>query len=127
MSITAALNGNITITDGETGTVAYTKTLTGLAVTGTAFGEVSYATVGTSPVSITLPISPVNFLSVKNTHATQNLTVTWTPNGGSSNTVLTLQPGSGIQFQEATAGGGITALSLTGSAAATTAEYLLAG
>jgi len=127
MAITASINGNITVTDGQTGTVAYTKLLTALSTTGTAFGEVSSASIGTSPTSITLPVSPVQFLYVKNLHASNTLTVTWTPNGGSSAVILVLQPGSSIQFEEVASGSGITALTLTGSASSTTCEFLLCG
>lgn len=127
MAITASLTGNITITDGSTGMIALSKALSGLAVTGTSFGEVSPASIGTSPTSISLPVSPTNFVYIKNTHATQTLTITWTPNGGSSNAVVTLKPSSSIILTEAASGVGITALTLTGSGAATSCEYILAG
>ena len=127
MSITATLSGNIQLTDSTTNTVVFVKQLLSLFNIGSTFLESQSASIGTSPVSVSLPVSPTQFLYVKNLHATQTLTVTWTPNGGSSNTVLTLYPGSAILFVEAATGAGITALSLTGSSAATTCEYVLAG
>jgi hypothetical protein len=127
MAITASLNGNITVTDGVTGTVAFTKLLTALATVGSVWNEASTVAIGTSPTSITLPVSPANFLYIKNLHATQTLAVSWTPNGGASNPVVTLQPGSAIIIVEGLNTSGITALSVTGSGAGTTVEYLIAG
>ena len=127
MSITATLSGGIQLTDSATNSTIFTKQLLSLLMVGTSFGETQSASIGTSPTSITLPISPVQFLYIKNLHATQTLKVTWTPNGGASNDVVVLQPGSTIIFLEAAAASGITALSLTGSGAATICEYVLAG
>jgi len=127
MAITISIVGSINITDGQTGTVAYTKLFAGLAMTGSAFTELQTASIGTSPVSISLPISPTQFVYIKNLHPSQTLSVTWTPNGGGLNPVVTLEPGSAITFLEAAGGAGITALSLTGSGAGTTAEFVLGG
>jgi hypothetical protein len=127
MAITASINGNIQLIDSSSGSVAFKKTLTALSMTGNDFLESNTASAGTGGLSVTLPVSPCLFLYVKNLHASNTLAVSWTPNGGSSAAVITLGPGSSIQFQEVTAANGITALTLTGSAAATTCEYILAG
>jgi carbohydrate-binding DOMON domain-containing protein len=83
--------------------------------------------VPSSPTSITLPGSPVKIAYIQNNHATQTLTVTWTPNGGASAVIVTLQPGEFIVLGGQTgASGGITALSLQGSGASTTAKLILA-
>jgi hypothetical protein len=78
----------------------------------------------------TLPLTPVQALYTKNiSTGTQNVTVTWTPNGGSSNPVLALVPGGEINFCEATvtpAVGGITALSFTASAVQAQVEFYAA-
>jgi len=127
MAVTISLTGSIKATDSVAGTIALSKVLTALATVATTFSEASGFSVGTSPVSVTLPISPATFVYIKNTHATQTLTVAWTPNGGASNTVVVLQPGAWLGFGELTALSGITALSLTGSGASTTCEYVLGG
>jgi hypothetical protein len=127
MAITAQLAGTIQLTDTSTNSTIFYKQLLNLLMTGTSFQETQAASIGTSPVSIALPVSPTNFLYVKNLHATQTLTVTWTPNGGSSAVVQTLEPGSALLLIQTSLTAGITALSLTGSGAATTCEYILAG
>ena len=127
MSITATLAGNIQLTDSTTNATVFTKQLLALLMVGTSFTETNAASIGTSPTSITLPVSPTQFVYIKNLHATQTLAVSWTPTGGSSAVIQTLQPGSVVIFSELAAGSGITALSLTGSGAATICEYVLAG
>ena len=127
MAILVTLNGTVTVNDVVTNTLQTLKTLTGFQFTGSVstIGEV--VSIPNSPTAIALPVSPAQFVYIKNTHLSQILTVTWTPNGGSSAVVIALQPGSEIQFLETTTTAGITALSLQGSAAGTTCEYLLAG
>lgn len=128
MSIQASLSGFIQVTDSTSGTVALQKAFAGLLNNNlTVFSEASQSLFGTTPTSIGLPASPSQFVYIKNTHATQTLTVTWTPNAGASNPVITLEPGSAIVFIETIVGAGITALTLTGSAAGTTAEYVIGG
>ena len=127
MSITITPTGYFSITDTTVGTLPFKKVFS-VGLTGaSAFSETQSGFVGTTPTSQVLPISPTQFLYIKNLHATQTLAVTWTPTGGASNIVMTLQPQSAIFFLEAAAGGGITALSLTGSGAATTYEMILGG
>ena len=128
MSISVTLSGSIKASDSVSGTISLSKVLTSLITPGTTFSEAQSLSIPASPTSITLPISPTTFVYIKNLHATQTLTVTWTPNGGASNVVVTLQPGSFIAFGEAVLGlSGITALSVQGSGAATLIEYVLAG
>jgi len=127
MSVTASLTGAVNVNDSASGTVTYSHQLSGLAFTGTVAGLVQSMSVTNSATTITLPVSPVQFLYLKNTHASQTLAVTWTPNGGSANPVITLQPGSAIILAEAASGAGITQLQVSGSAASTTIEYILEG
>jgi hypothetical protein len=127
MSVTATLTGSITLTDSVGTTGSLNKVLTALANTGTTseFAQSLSLSSGANP--ITLPVSPVQFLYLKNTHASNTVIVTWTPNGGASNIVLTLQPGSTIIFVETNAVSGITALSLNASGTPTTVEMILEG
>jgi len=127
MSVTLTCSGTNSVIDSSSGAIAFQKGLSA-AFVGSVFSEAQTVTVSTSPVSIALPISPTQFVYIKNVTATNNtLIVTWTPNGGASNPVVTLEPGSFIQFVEATTGAGITALTVTGSAPGTLAEYILGG
>ena len=80
-------------------------------------------TIGTSPASVTLPISPVSFLFIYNGSNSGTLSVTWTPSGGSSASIITLQPLSHITVSN----GAITALSLTAQLASTPATVILGG
>ncbi len=126
MSVTVSLTGSIKATDSVSGTIALSKVLTALATVSTGFTEAQSLSIGNSATPLTLPGSPTTFVYIKNLHATQTLTVTWTPNGGASNVVLTLQPGAFIAFGEVVQGlSGITALSVQASGAATPIEYVL--
>jgi hypothetical protein len=127
MSITAALTGNITLTDSVVGTQQLIKSIASLIFTGTNSSVAQSQNIGASPTTITLPISPTKFVYIKNLHAVNTLTVTWTPNGGASNQVVTLQPSEAIIFCGSNTSGGITALSLQASGASTPVEYILAG
>lgn len=127
MSVTASLNGSITLTDNIASTSALTKVLTTLSSVGTVSNFVQTQSLASGANSISLPITPIQFFYLKNTHASNTIIVTWTPNGGGSNVVMTLQPGSVLMFVEVTGTSGITALSLNASGAATTIEMILLG
>jgi hypothetical protein len=127
MSINTTLTGTIVITDLVTNNLLANKTLANISYLGSVSTIAETVSIPNSPTSIALPVSPTQVVYIKNTHATQTLTVTWTPQGGSSNPVVTLQPGAYILFGEPVAGGGISALSLQGSAANTSVEYILVG
>lgn len=127
MAITVAHAGSIQITDTVTNNLTLQKTFAALQFNGSVAVAAETVSIGTSPVVISLPVSPSTGIYIKNTHATQTLSVTWTPNGGASAAIITLQPGEYIVKGGANLAGGITALTLTGSATGTTAEYILAG
>jgi hypothetical protein len=112
--------------------------LSGVPVLNRQVGFVSYnGTVGTFTTAnlasganvISLPSSVILQLYVKNTHATNNVTVTLTPQGGASAITQVLGPGAVFAlWQTSTASTyGITALTLTASGANTTVEYFLGG
>lgn len=126
MSVTVATTGTQTLTDSTSTTTPFVRAVTG-SYTGLASSVAQQVLIPNAPTSITLPISPVNFVYVKNLSGTATITVTWTPNGGASNVVVTLQPGSYVELVETAAGSGITALSLQASVASTPVEYLLVG
>lgn len=124
MAVTVSISGQITITDNLTGSVQSQKAVVG-SYTGTVAIEGQAVLIGTSPTTITLPGSPTNFVYLKNLSTSATLSVTWTPNGGASNVVVTLEPTSFIILDESITAAGITALSVTASAITTPIEYIL--
>jgi hypothetical protein len=126
MSVTASLVGSVQLTDNVSGDTSLSKAVNA-TYTGTYSGFTQSQLLTTSPTSITLPGSPVQFLYFKNlaTASGNNITVTWTPNGGASNVVVDLSPGALIVFSETNVSNGITALSVTAAMAATPCEYIL--
>jgi hypothetical protein len=76
-----------------------------------------------------LPTPIVLQVYIKNTHATANLTITATPQGGAS-AVVAVVPAGGVFVYWApvtTASAGFTAVSYTGSVTGTTFEFFLGG
>lgn len=126
MSVSAILSGTVQIVDSTSGASPLTIPIS-FTVSGTAVADAMSLTIGTSPTSVTLPIGTVNFVMIINKSNSATLTVTWTPNGGSSNVVQTLEPGSGIVVAQAASGAGITALSLEASGSGTPAQVILLG
>lgn len=126
MSVTATFTGTLTVTDSASGTIQLVKTISG-SYTGTEVSVGQSVIIGTSPVTVALPVSPTQLLYIKNLHATNTVQVTWTPTGGASNVVITLQPLATELFAETNATSGITALSLVANAVSTPVEFLLIG
>jgi hypothetical protein len=129
MSVSLSNVGYMQVSDTTTGFVNLKKQFTSLLTTGTVFVEGQSITAATGGgTTVTLPVSPVQFLYVKNLHATATLTVTWTPTSGFNAVVQLLEPGGWLMFGQASpaAGSGITALNLIGSAACT-CEYVIGG
>jgi|SRR5919108_1467377 hypothetical protein len=127
MAITVAQAGSVQISDTVTNNLTLNKTFAALNFVGSVSTFAESVNIGTSPTSIALPVSPTIYVYIKNAHATQTLQVTWTPNGGASNVVVTLQPGEYIVKGAFNNTSGITALTLLGSGVNTTCEYILAG
>jgi hypothetical protein len=127
VSINISLSGQITVSDGTTGTVSLQKQITAAMVVGSAFSEVQSLNVGTGSVSLILPIAVVQFIYIKNLHATQFVSITWTTVASGSSYATTLEPGSVIVISEATVGGGVTAISLQASGTGTPVEFILGG
>jgi len=128
MAVSISLTGQMVVSDGVLGTTSLQKQLS-VIMPGFAFSEAQYLSIGTASTSISLPISPVQFVYIKNLHTVNVITVTWTPNAGASNPVIALQPGSLIILSEAlnTPSSGITALSLQANLPNTPVEFLLGG
>lgn len=128
MGVKASIAGNILISDSITGSVSLQKPIAN-SYSGTVQSYGQQVIIGTTSVTINLPIDPVEFVYIKNLSATAGTTVTttWTPNGGSSATVITLDPGAYIIFCEATTTNGSSAISVISSASGTPIEYILVG
>jgi hypothetical protein len=78
-----------------------------------------------SPGTVNLPAATVYVVRVRNLNGAGNLTVAFTPVGGGAASSFVLIPGAEFNlFEPANTGGGITALSLTGSGSA---DVLVAG
>ena len=138
MSVSIQLLGQLIATDSSTGTVPFRKQIN-LTMLGTAFEETQGLVIGTTPVTITLPITPTQVVYIGTLHPTNTITVTWTPNGGTSAVVQTIGPvtqqanpqpatqGILLINNNAIGATGITALSIVTSAAFTPIELMLGG
>ena len=127
MSTQVQVQGNLQITDLLTGVTQLSKVISGIYPLSSVNTFAESLNIGTSPTTIFLPVTPTQVVFIHNLHATQTVTVTWTPNGGTSAAVCTLQPNGVIFFLESNAVSGITALSLQASGANTNVDYVLAG
>lgn len=126
MAVTASILGTLQVTDNLSGSVALTK-LINLAFAGSVESFAQTLNTSTSPLSISLPVVPTEFLYVHNLDASDSVIVTWTPNGGSSNIVQTLDPGGAILFCQNGTTNGIVALSVQASANTPAIEFVLCG
>lgn len=134
MAIVITMSGAISVADNSsTNPSPYQKSLAGLNFTGSAVEiyQTLSITTGASPVSITLPISPVQMVYIHNLNASggPTLTVAWTAEGGSSETIVSLQGNGFIILGESVVSGssGITALALTAVGGTVPVELILAG
>lgn len=128
MAQTIQLVGNINIQTGRAGDAGENIFLTLAALTCTVVEGPIQLSLASGANAQTLPIATVQYIYLKNSHATQTIAVTLTPTGGASAIVNTLRPGDYIIISaSAGAGSGFTALSLNASGAATTGEMILGG
>lgn len=128
MSVSASIVGSIKVTDNLTGSTSLSKVINNV-YTGTVESYGQTVIIGETPVSISLPVSPAQFVYVKNlsTNSGTTVTVAWEPTSGAENNVVILDPGAIIIFCEVTTSNGITILSLTSNAVGTPVEYILCG
>jgi hypothetical protein len=125
MSVTATTQGQLTLIDSAASTTQLSKVLTG-TFTGTESSIGQSVLIGTSATPLALPVNPIHKLYLKNLSGTATVTVTWTPQGGSTATILTLQPSDYIDLVSSGASG-ISVLSVTASAVSTPIEFWLLG
>ena len=126
IQVTDSITGNITVTDNQSGSISQV-----LAISQSYVGSVSEYypnfSVGTGGSAVTFPITALQFVYVKNLSTTATIAVAWTKNGGSSQAILTLDPGAFIMFAENTTTNGITSMTLTSSSGTIAAQLVLAG
>src|ERR1700728_927174 len=126
MSVVAAAQGTVSLTDNVTGSTTLTKILNS-AFTGEVSIFAQSQLIGTSQMAFTIPNNLAQFFYVKNLSLTATVGISWTLLGGGSNVaVLTLDPGGVLIFCESGTNG-ITAAPIAASAASTPVEYILAG
>lgn len=82
--------------------------------------------VAAAPTVVNLPAATVWIVYVRNLDAAANITVTYTPSGGASQTLLLVPGGIFMYFQPTEGAGGITALSLTSSSGTISADVYVA-
>jgi hypothetical protein len=128
MSVTVSVIGQINLIDSSTGTNQLAKQLSGLAVTGTVSELVNNLILPMGNTVISLPVSPVQFIYIKNLHPSNNVTIFWTLFGGTTPLeVWTIEGGGFIMLGNSTLGLGIIALTLDASAPGTPIEMILLG
>jgi hypothetical protein len=131
MAVTASVVGSIKLSDNLTGSTTFSKVLNSAYAGDLSSFAQSFPVLSTGTV-VSVPNSSGQFFYCKNLASTsgQNVSITWTPTGASSEIVFTLSPGSIILFSEADAVNGISALTLTATGTTTvgtTVEFLLVG
>lgn len=98
-----------------------------LTLGGTAGQYTQSLNIGVGVTTLSLPVSPIVNIYLKNLHATQTVTITATPNGGSSAVLGTLGPGEVFLWWGLAQARGYTAMSLQASGANTPVEMFLGG
>jgi hypothetical protein len=128
--MTNTLTATITGTEDSTGNVPINRGLGNLSFDSNFSDFVTYQSLSAGNNPITLPATKVYQIYVKNNDPAQNIGVTYTPTGLAAQVSPTLGPGEVfIIWQKNTnvgANAGITALTLTATAAALV-EYFIGG
>jgi hypothetical protein len=128
-NITNSFILNITAQDDASQLVPINKGTT-VSYDCSAAEGVFYISLAAGANVISLPKSPATFVYLKNNDAAKTIQVNWTQNGGAGVNVVVLNPGDIIALAANPAGAttpGITALSLTPSAANALLEMFLGG
>jgi len=117
-------NGQVSLTDPTNVQAPLIKIIPTLVANMNAsdFGQ---TVLGTTPTVVTLPANPTQLLYARNLSPTATITFTWTPVGSTSAEIMILQPGGVLFFFNPA--NGITALTVTASAANIPVDYVLAG
>lgn len=128
MSLTNTITSTISQLDSDKNTL-FRRTIITSDEIATAGDGLSGLLIDTSQHTITLPIAQVRQLWFNNTHATAQITVVWTRNGGAEATVNILGPNDQIMFWSENTGSnyGISSLKLQSDTANATYTLFLGG
>ncbi len=129
MSITASVNGNFSIIDSanNSGPQLVFQFIQNNGLTDYSYLRGYQVPTSATPISFPFGVTLVQACYIRNVGSVNNLTVSWTPNGGASNPVITLTPNSMLLFLEADLTKGISALSLQSITNPTNADIIVAG
>lgn len=136
-NLSALLNATLSITDTTLtpNATIVTRNLNNPTYSATELGYWPFFQIGTTSTGFSLPSLEAYVVYIKNLATSANILLAWTPDGGSAVNVCVIAPGGVfIYFMPTQTAGtpisgisnGITSLSLTASAAATSADVLLA-
>jgi len=114
MAVTVQVTGNMLVVDNVSGDTPLVKQLQSILFSGSAGALINTVTVGTTPYTPSLPGSTAGFVFVQNAGGvgSGNLTVSWTPSGGTGVQVATLPPGGALMLANPNTSQGVTGLSL---------------
>lgn len=129
--ITNTLLANITATEDSTSSVIVNRSNGTPAYDSNVAQMTEYFVLAGGPNVIPMPVGFVTQLYICNKDAAKGITVIWTPTTGVAATIIALNPGDMIMFWCNPAGAvvpdGISALTLTPSAAGALVEFFLGG
>ena len=131
MSITASLNGNVSIIDSlnNSGPQLVFQFIQNSGLTDYSYLRGYQVPTSATPIAFPFGITLVQVAYIRNVGSSTDLVVTWTPvvMGGGSNPVIQLEPGAAIIFLEPTLSKGISALSLQSITNPTNVDLIIAG
>ena len=128
--VTNTLTATITSQEQSTSNIPINRSTGNPAFNANVGSFITYLALagGAQPLALPSAINPTTQVYLRNIDPTKTLTVAWTPNGGALNNVIVLNPGDQIIFW-CNPGGvttpGVTAITLTPSAAGCLIEYFL--
>ena len=129
--ITNTLVANITATEDSTSSVIVNRSTGNPSFDSSVAQMTEYFVLAGGANVIPIPFSPAAQVYIKNNDAAKSIQVTWTQNGGAGVSVVQLNPGDQIILWCNPAGApapiGITALTLTPSAAGALVEFFIGG
>lgn len=128
MSIQTNFNLNVTQLDAN-GVNVVNRTFAAVGYAGVVGEERQGVLTGTGATVLTLPTATVFNFAMKNTHASANITITATKQGGTGAIVAVKGPGSIFVNGESASGtgNGYTAISLTSDTVGATYETYMGG
>lgn len=127
-NITNSLLATITATEDSTGNVILNRNTGNPGMDSSVAQGMEYLTLA-GATNVTLPIAQTMQVYIRNIDPTKSITVNWTPQGGAAANTCVLYPGDQIILWQKPGGtsAGISALTLTPSAAGALVEYFLGG